>query len=182
MIALLNVQVCYGQKDIEKLSRDKIDSLNHIKVNTILYYRSFCGECEILGHGRFCKADFGYTLISNIIIYRQNGNFYSLDFDCYDQPIKKQIDNCKSIPYSLSIISILNSRDKTLKVFYKKGKFLGPVQVDGTFETVNIYFNKQHQTLSMSNSEKTDLYKIYKKYYWIDSQIKLLNLISADIR
>ncbi len=114
-------------------------------------------------------------------MYCQNGFFYSLNFDCYNLPVKKQLDNCKSIPYALSIIPTLNARDKTIKAMSKKGKFLGPVQADGSFEKVDIYWEKKEQSISMASSEKEEFYKIYKRYYWIDSQIKLLKLINTDL-
>jgi hypothetical protein len=49
--------------------------------------------------------------------------------------------------------------------------------MDGGLENIDIYFNKKSQHISMSAKEEAD-----KKYAWVDKQITLLNLISADIR
>jgi hypothetical protein len=181
LICTLSLQLAHAQNIVEKITQYKIDSLKHIDVDTIIYYHSYCGECIIPNPKHTCTADYGYTLTANVLIYRQNGNFYSLDFDCYNLPVKKQLDNCKSIPYALSIIPTLNARDKTLKAMSKKRKFLGPVQADGDFEKVSIYYVNKQQSLSMASLEKDEFYKTYRKYYWINSQIKLLKLISIDL-
>jgi hypothetical protein len=181
-ISILFSANVYAQKGIEKINSHKIDSLQHVNVDTIIYYQSYCGECEILGHKQSCYVLSGYTLIENVIIYQQKGKFYSLDFDCYNSSVKKQLDSCKSIPYFISILSTLNKRNKTIKAIYKKGDFLGPGTSDGGFEEAHIYFNKNKQTVSMSAAEKTRLYDVYKKYFWIDKEIHLLKLIESDIK
>jgi hypothetical protein len=71
--------LCYtkshAQKSIEKLSRDKIDSLQKIHVNTIIHYFSYCGECEILHNKHTCYMLSGYTLNTNTLIYQQKGKY-----------------------------------------------------------------------------------------------------------
>jgi len=176
---LLSNHVC-AQKGIEKLSAQKIDSLQHVRVDTIVHYSSYCGECDILGKRNNCNMLSGYLLIDNILLYKQNGRYYTLTFDCTNNTVKQTLDSCQSIPYFLSIMQTLHARDKTIKTMFKKGRFLGPLIADGKFEDADIYVDHRKQNVSMSGSEKTDLYKIYKKYFWIDKQIKLLKLITAD--
>jgi hypothetical protein len=174
-------QLCQAQKGIEKLTHYKIDSLQHIHVDTILYYCSYCGECEILGKKRNCYLASGYTVSSNFIIYQQQGNFYLLDFDCYNQSIKRQLNSCQSIPYFISIIPTLKISDRSIKAALKKGKLLDMIQSDGGFENVEMFLNKNMQIVSISESEKDNTDKIHQKYYRINEKKKLVKLISADL-
>jgi hypothetical protein len=177
----------YSQKlSIEKLSKDKIDSLRNEHVDTIMWYHSYCGECLIVNRPDTpiiysnCTLQLGYKLNNNLIFYKQKGKYFVINFDCNNITIKRQINVCKALPYFISIIPALDSRDKAIKDMYKKGGSYSPWQMDGGLENMDIYFNKKSQHISMSSKEETD--KLYKKYAWIDKQIMLLNLISADIR
>jgi hypothetical protein len=180
LIILLSYNT-YAQKGIEKFSTQKIDSLQYLHVDTIIHYYSYCGECEVLSKHNNCSVLSGYVLIDNVLLYKQCGKYYTLTFDCSNNPIKRTLDSCKSLPYYLAIRPTLYARDKTIKAMIKKGRFLGPSVADGEFENADIYVNYMKQSVSMSESEKTDLYKIYRKYFWIDKQIKLLKLIKGDM-
>jgi hypothetical protein len=174
----------YAQKKgIERLSKNKIDSLRREHVDSILWYHSYCGECFIkktnapIQYGN-CSVQSGYDLTYNAIIYRQKDKYFILNFDCNNLLIKRQLETCKSLPYFISIIPILNTRDKTVREMIKKGEFLGPMQSDGSFADADIYFNNTKQHISMSDIKESD---IYKKHFWIDKQINLFKLISEDI-
>lgn len=192
LILLFSILVAgntYAQKGIEELSQNKIDSLRSEHVDTIIWYHSYCGECEILSRPdiskpntpirySYCTVLSGYTLTNNIILYKQKGNYFLLNFDCNNLIIKRQLDTCKSISYFISIIPTLYARDKTITAMHRRGEFLGPMQTDGSFEEADIYFHQTKQHISMSDIEKTPA---YKKYFWAIKQIKLFELISADI-
>jgi hypothetical protein len=175
----------YAQKKgIEKLSKHKIDSLRNKHIDTILWYHSYCGECFIKKNDNpikyaNCTVQSGYDLTYNAIIYKQKDKYFILNFDCNNLLIKRQLDSCKSIPYFISIMSILNSRDKTIKEIYRKGGFLGPLQSDGGFEDADIYYHNIKQHITMTSTEATD--EVYKQYFWIGKEIKLFRLISGDI-
>ena len=141
---IMYAQLCHAQKGIEKLTRYKIDSLQDIHVDTIVHYCSYCGECEVSMKKNNCYMTSGYTVGSNFIIYRQQGKFYLLDFNCYNQSIKRQLNNCQSIPYFISIIPTLATSNRDIKASIKKGKFLEMVQVDGGFEDIEIVLNKKN--------------------------------------
>jgi hypothetical protein len=182
LLSILLASHIYAQKiSIEKLSKQKIDSLRSKHVDTMLWYHSYCGECEVFNKEikyANCNVFSGYTLTYNSILYKQMSKYFILNFDCNNLVMKRQLDTCKSIPYFISIIPILNARDKTLKVMHKNGEFF-PWQVDGGFEDADIYINKTTQHISMSDMEETN--KVFKKYIWIGKQIKLLKLVSGDI-
>ena len=177
----------YAQKTgIEKLSKSKIDSLRSERVDTILWYHSYCGDCWFKKTDApikyyNCPVESGYDLACNVIIYRQKGEYFILNFDCTNFVMKRRLDTSKSIPYFVSIISTLNARDKAIKELDKKNDkyLLGAMQMDGFFNEADIYCNKISQHVRMTDTETTDKY--YKKYFWIDKQIKLFELISSDI-
>lgn len=175
----------HAQNSVEQLSESKVDSLRTEHVDSILWYRSYCGACffrktdaPIKYYG--CQVQSGYDLSYNAIIYKQQGHYFILNFDCNNLVIKKQLDTCKSISYSISIIPTLNKRDKEIIELSKRDDkyFLGELQMDGTFAEVNIYYDKVKQHIRMPSSEYEDK---YKKYFWIPKQIQLIKLISEDI-
>ena len=159
-------------------------SLKNINIDSILWYHSYCGECDVLRKEPVpieysdCSILTGYTLTYNAIIYKQYGKYFILNFDCKNLVIKRELNNCKSVQYFISIIPILNERSKAIKAMHRKGIYL-PYQVDGGFEDADIYFNKVKKHVSMSDTEETN--KDFKKYFWISKQITLFKLISEDI-
>jgi len=174
-------QLCHAQKGIAKLTRYKIDSLQHLHVDTILHYCSYCGECEVLGRKRNCYLASGYTLTENLIIYQQQGKFYLLDFDCSNTIIKKQLDSSKSIPYFISIIPTLDARDKAIKLIYKKRNFLPPIITDGSSATAEIYDNRKRQYASINLDMSQDLMEAWDHYFWFKNEVNLFKLIKTDL-
>jgi len=171
----------YAQKGIEKLTVHKIDSLQHIHVDTLLYYDSYCGECEIKGNTHNCYFKSGYILDDNLIIYQQHGKFYVLIFDCYNSGSKRQLINCESLPYFLTIIPALKAQDRFFKDQRKKNLFPHSSISDGGFEDAEIIINRKKQYVSMAESEKTNFRDTDNTHYWVNKEIKLLKLISEDI-
>jgi len=180
-LLIISFRLCHAQKGIEKLSAHKIDSLQHIRVDTLLYYCSYCGECDVLGRKHNCYMASGYIVSNNFIIYQQQGKFYLLDFDCYNFYTKKQLENIKSISYFCSIIPTLYARDKFFKDQWKKGLFPRPSIADGSFEDAEIVVNKKKHYISMAEAEKTDLRDTDKSHYWVNKEIKLLKLVEEDL-
>jgi len=181
LLFIISFQICHAQKGIEKLTAYKIDSLQHIHVDTILYYNSYCGECAISGKGHTCYLKSGYILDDNLVIYKQSGKFYILSFDCYNSNIKRQLDSCKSLPYFITIIPALNEKYKFFKYQQKKVLFAGPSIADGGFEYAEIIINKKKRYFSMSQAEKIRLRNTDKSHYWVNKEIKLLKLVAEDI-
>ena len=130
LLFIVFIYNAFAQKEngVEKLSKYKIDSLQSIHVDTIIHYYAYCGECEISAKPQ-CYMLSGYTLTENVLIYKQQGKYYTLDFDCNDKPAKRLLNDCKSIPYFISVTPILIARDK-------KWKYVFALQSDGGFEPV----------------------------------------------
>ncbi|MBS7563810.1 hypothetical protein KHS38_05290 [Mucilaginibacter sp. Bleaf8] len=62
--------------NIRKWANRQIDSLNRIHVDTIVYYHSFCGNCEVRRSYNFCEVyDNGNVTMENAIVYKQSGSF-----------------------------------------------------------------------------------------------------------
>ncbi len=183
----LSINYTYAQKvNLEKWVSHTVDSLQKNHVDTIEYYHTYCHECVILRKPptdtlptHQCEDENSSMQVENKIIYRQKNKYYSLTFNCGYPPIKKELENVKSLRYFLSIIPILNKRDKIITARYKKHKFPAPIIVDGRYEEAFIYCNNVRQNVFMHYDKKT--YKGWSNYLWIDEQIKLLQLINSDI-
>lgn len=163
------------------------DSLNKNGVDTIIYYHNFCGECSVVKQ----KANFyncevydnGWELVESRFIYKQNGNIFSLKFNYCNLPIITQIKDSRSIPYFLSIIPMLKQRDKVDTQRKKLHKFFPPIPTptDGFYEDTKLYLHKSEIAVSLSGYQKEEGYKYYKSFFWIDKEIKLMQLIEQDI-
>ena len=183
---ILNIHFAVAQKiSLEKWALHNVDSLHKNHVDTIEYYHAYCGECFISGKPtdtlprHQCELENSWVEIENIIIYKQKSKYYSLTFDCNYPPIKKELKGCKSIDYFLSVIPVLNKRDKTITEMYRHNKFLGPIVSDGGYEEVFLYCRSIKQHVDIQDYQKTD--KTWKSYFWIDKEIKLLTLVGADL-
>lgn len=189
LIALLLfvTQIGYAQKDIETLSQSKIDSLRGVHVDTIIWYHSYCGECFFKKTDApikyyTCRVQSGYDLSYNAILYKQQGNYYLLNFDCTDIIIKRKLDSCRSAPYFISIIPVLKERDKTIIEMNKKGVFLESMQIDGGFDDAYIYLNNKVHHVHINEEVDSDQTKIPKRNYWTNKEIKLVGYILSDVK
>ncbi|MEO6851607.1 MAG: hypothetical protein ABI203_10065 [Mucilaginibacter sp.] len=187
LVLLFSFSVSYSQKGIEKLSKEKIDSLKNIQIDTIIWYHSYCGECFFKKTDApikyyTCQVESGYDLSYNAIIYQQVGKYFILNFDCNNLVIKRQLDTCKSMSYFISIISVLNARDKAIEQMRKKGQFSGPSQTDGGFEDVEISLNKNFQHVHIQDEIDYNTSKMAQQNFWNIKEIKLIRLISNDIK
>jgi hypothetical protein len=189
LISLLLFLLCINYVSAQKVNlkrwvKHTVDSLQKDHVDTILYYHEYCSECDVKSKVHHCEIeDVGYEQIENIIIYQKNERFYSLTFDCNYPSIKNELISCKSIPYFISVVPVLNARDRAIKGIYKQHKFLPPIPSDGVYTGATIYCNKVTQGIYMSNEQKTDpdSYKAWGQYFWFDKQVKLFELINADL-
>src|ERR1700679_923935 len=74
--------------NLEKWVAHVVDSLQKNRVDTMVYYHEYCGECYItrafgdtVKHHN-CQLENSWVQIENTIIYKQNGGYFSLAFDC----------------------------------------------------------------------------------------------------
>lgn len=156
-----------------------VDSLRQNKVDTIEYYHAYCGECMVeKPNTSSCYVNTGWTQIQNTIIYKQEGVYYSLTFNCSYPPIKQQLQGVKSLDYFLSITSLLDKRDKYQAVLRKNKKFNPPVIVDGGYEEAVLYYNGSTKSVYMQENQKND--KVWRSLFWIDKQTKLLKLMESE--
>lgn len=167
------------------------DSLRNAGVDTMLYYNEVCGECSvaILPKDSLTKAGVGcdvkesYTQLANIFLYRQRGRYYSLEFNCQYPMIKRALGACLSIPYALTIIKILNARDAWFKKRRKlKYFFLPPIVTDVAQYAATIRAGKLRQEANISADQQGEYHYLWKRYFWIDPQIKLFRLIHQDLK
>jgi hypothetical protein len=160
-----------------------------LRVDTLEWYYSYCGECIIKrpdtnNHTikfRACQTESGYELIDNAIIYKQNGKYFMLNFDCMNIALKKQLIDCKSLAYFISIIPVLYERDKQIKSMEKKGRFPYPMQADGGFQDAYIYLNNSVHHVYIQDEVDQDRKTKQTGNYWLSKEFKLADLISADI-
>lgn len=154
-------------------------------IDTIIYYHQFCGECSVIEkrQNKNCDVlDNSWTLINSYFIYKKAGVSYSLKFNYCNSPIIRKLDACKSIAYFLSIRQVLQKRDLEFAQMRKKAKFFPPIPTDGGYEETTLYYGKYIYKVSMSEYQKGEGYKYWKKYFWTNDEIKLTNLIEQDLK
>jgi hypothetical protein len=185
--------LCHAQKSVEQVSREKVDSLRKLHIDTLIWYHSYCGECffkktDAKVKYYTCQVQSGYDLSYNAIIYKQHGSYFLLNFDCSSPVIKSLLDTCNAADYFISIIPQLDERDKIIEQMKKNNEFSGPFQIDGFFSEADIYFNgkSQHADLSHmveSESNQSGIYKDYKKkLLQIDLEVNLFKILRADLK
>ena len=181
---LLSVNLSYGQKvSLEKWVQRNVDSLRKKHVDSTEYYHAYCGECSLISKKgdtltHSCDVGNAWGQITNTLIYKENGKYYSLVFDWGYPPIKNELKSVKSIEYFLAIMPVLNDRDKKLKEMYKHFIFPGPSFVDGGYEEAIIYVKGHQQKVAMQENEKTST--AWRTHFWIDKQTKLLTLLESE--
>jgi hypothetical protein len=182
---LCNERAIAQKINLEKWVKHQRDSLIRNGIDTIIYYHHYCGECSLLENkdNKHREAlDNGWTLIESYFIFKKNGDFFSLTFNYCSPPIISKLDFCKSIPYFLSIIPVLHKRDWVYAQMRKQAKFFPPIPTDGSYEEATIYFRKHSSKVSLSDYQKKEGYKYWKKYFWIDKELKIVSLIEEDLK
>ena len=171
------------QIDVNEWATHIADSLQNINIDTIEYYHEFCGECEVrskppsdTAHSHSCQIKGSWMEFANVIIYNQNGKLYSLTFDCSYPPIKNSLSKGESLNYFISIIPILNKRDKVLREKQKKHLFPEPIIVDGDYEQATLYLHRKRKTVYLHDD---DIKKV--KPFWLKYELILVRKIELDI-
>jgi len=192
LLIIPGVKHSYAQKvSLKDWVSHTVDSLNRKHVDTIEYYHAYCGECEILRKPPMlggpadtlpthrCDVGNGWVQMVNDVIYKQKGRYYSLTFNCSYPPIKKELQNVKSLDYFLSIVPVLVKRDKYGDAMQKKRHFNPPITVDGGYEEAFLYCGHVRKSIFMQDGQKTD--KGWRTYFWIDKQTKMLAMLESEI-
>jgi hypothetical protein len=176
----------YAQKiNLAEWVKHQRDSLINKGIDTIIYFHQYCGECSVIEkkEDKSCEViDNSWTFIDSYFIYKKAGTTYSLKFNYCNAPIIKKLDSCKSIAYFLSIRNLLQKRDREYSEMRKNAKFFPPIRTDGGYEEAILYCKKLKTKVSISEYQKGDGYKYWKKYFWTDNEIKLTNLILQDLK
>lgn len=178
-------QQAWAQKiNLEAWAKRQKDSLTRNGVDTLMYYHHYCGECAVIEqkeHKNCEVLDNDWTFIDSYYIFKKNGAFYSLKFNYCNSPVITKLASSKSIPYFLSIKAVLHNRDLTYAQMRKQAKFFPPIPTDGSYEEATLYIRKQTSKSSISEYQKKDGYKYWKKYPWIDKEIALMKLVEQDL-
>lgn len=185
LLLVFSHQQAVAQKvDLKSWAKRQKDSLMRNGVDTILFYHHYCSECAVTEQkaNKNCEVtDDDWTLIDCYFIFRKKGVFYSIKFNYCNPPVITRLHSCKSIPYFLSISRVLHNRDLTYAQMRKQGKFFPPVPTDGSYEEVTLYIRKRINQASLSEYQKREGYKYWKKYPWIDKEIALFKMVTQDL-
>jgi len=189
ILIILFAGFCHQQVKAQKIdlnawAKKQKDSLIRNGIDTIMYYHQYCGECTVKEKtgNKICDvSDNDWTLINSYYIFKKKGAYYSLKFNYCNPPIITKLVPCKSISYFLSILMALHNRDLTYTQMHKKAKFFPPIPSDGSYEDATLYINKKIHNASLSEYQKKDGYKYWKKYPWIDKEIALMKLVEQDL-
>ncbi|HVS90753.1 MAG TPA: hypothetical protein VHE59_01890 [Mucilaginibacter sp.] len=129
-----------------------------------------------------CHCSFGNLIYAVNVIYKYHGKVYKLDYACCRETDTLRISKTLSIPYFLSRKQILvDAENAFYKNLRKTKKFPPPIATDYPWENVELIVGKKVYDFELNSYKSTDGYKIWKKYPWIDRQIKLIKLIRQDL-
>jgi len=171
--------------NLEKWVTHVVDSLQKNKADTIEYYHEYCGECDItrafgdtVKHHN-CQIENSWVQIENTIIYKQNGEYFSLAFNCNYPPIRKKLSHIKSLEYFVSIVPALNHRDQTLTALRKHNKFAPLESVDGIYKQAFLYWEGIKQSVYLHDEPTSDQTQL--SFLWISKEINLFKLIASEL-
>jgi hypothetical protein len=153
---------------VKKLKQKGIDTIL-IYMNGSTWHKT---KCDCL------KSDVIYAAQ---LIYKLKGKIYKVDFSCCNEDSIVEMTKCLSIPYFLSLKEVFKEEDNFYKNLRKNKKFPPPIPTDNPFENVELIIPKYHKEVGLNSYESGEGYATWKKYPWINKEIKLIKLIRQDL-
>ena len=154
---------------VKKLKQKGIDTIL-IYMNGSTWHKT---KCDCL------KSDVIYTAQ---LIYKLKGKTYKMDFTCCNENDTLKISKSVSIPYFISLTETLKNERIFFSNDFKKHKRFPPMMpTDQSFESVELIVSKQHLGFELNSYQSGEGYGTWKKYPWIDKEIKLIKLIRQDL-
>jgi len=126
-----------------------------------------------------CHCSFGNLIYSVNVIYKDHGKVYKLDYACCKETDTVKLQSSVSIPYFLVQKKALRVPKTHSLQQFRRDEMLIPT--DYPFEDVELITSKKDFYFELDSYQSTDGYKIWKKYPWINKQIRLIKLIRRDL-
>lgn len=156
------------------------DSLLKKNIDTVLYYHRFCFGCAVPNNGHnFCNTGESTTQLENVIVFKKNGRYAYVQFDCSFSCAKTDMKGSEALPYFISIQTDLDVRDQE----QKQHRITFPAGSDGVFEEATLLSRKGKQKAAMSHYAKiTEEYSAFLlQHPWAAKQAELFKLIREDL-
>jgi len=177
---LLPVIAVFGQ-DLPKPVKHLVKQLKKRGADTILVYISGCDGCFIRRKNINCTCFKKESITEVSLIFSIKGKFNKEDFSCCQDSALTEINAPESIRYFLSLQDTLKKKDEYYKQAAKRLEFFPPIATDNPYEQVELIIPGHNYDVSLSYWQINDGYQAWKKYFWIESEIKLMDLIRKDI-
>lgn len=166
----------------------KVDSTIHALqsqgIDSIIVYSKYSIGFDIPSSQVDCMTDkkSSISISECSLIYSRNVKCFVLKFKCDQEPQRNEMQNCQCIAYSFSLASILDRKDQFIKGQIKANHFLPPYLSHDEVERVTIVTKNKKRSFEIRKDMMTSNYPIWKKYFWIDPEIHLVELIRKDIQ
>jgi hypothetical protein len=165
-----------------------LNPINHIVrqlkkkgADTILVYISGCDGCQITNRRANCTCLDMKAITAVFLIFKLKGQFYKEEFTCCNETSLIKMDSSSSVPYFLVLKDILKRRDAYYKDMAKHVKFFPPIATDNPYEEIDLIVPHHNYEIVLSSYQRNEGYDVWKKYFWIDNEIKLMDLVRKDI-
>jgi hypothetical protein len=180
ILFLLSANAIFGQ-NLPRPINHMIKNLQKKGADTILVYMSGCDGCEITNIPTNCTCLNKEAITDVHLIFQMKGEFYKEDFTCCQEFALVKMNESLSISYFLSLRDMLRKRDAYYKEAAKHVQFFPPIPTDNSYEEVELIVPGHNYKVSLFPYQINEDYKIWKQYFWIDREIKLLDFVRKDI-
>ncbi|HEY4325787.1 MAG TPA: hypothetical protein VGN20_17465 [Mucilaginibacter sp.] len=181
-LAILSMSICnvFGQ-DLPRPITHLIKKLHKKGADTILIYTSGCGGCEIKNKPVNCNCLDREAISDVYLIFKLKGELYREEFTCCKESNLIEIDETSSIPYFLSLKDMLKKKDKFYSQLSKNKQFLPPISTDSFYEQIVLVVPDKSYEVGLNASQRYEDYKIWKQYFWVEDEIKLVDFVRKDL-
>lgn len=183
LICIFSFSQAFAQNST-KLLDSIVRNLKKQGADTILIYsKNYPGSESIRNPLIACECEnpLNKELNNVSILFIKKGITYKQTFICCDDGpviVKKRL---LSIHYFNSLKPLLKKKSAFYENLIKTKKFLPPISPHKPYEFVELITLNSRESISISDSQKGSDYKTWKKYFWIDKEIKFFRLIKTDL-
>ncbi|HEY2583448.1 MAG TPA: hypothetical protein VGI43_16670 [Mucilaginibacter sp.] len=158
-----------------------VRKLQNRGADTILIYISSCGGCEIKGKPINCNCLDRQGISDVYLVFKIKGRIYKEVFNCCQESSLVEINESLSISYFLSLKDMLKKRDEFYSQLVKNKQFLPPIPTDTFYEQIVLVVPDKSYEVGLNVYQRYEDYKIWKQYFWIEDEIKLVDFVRKDL-
>lgn len=177
-VALLANQIVIAQNRPKSVELFK-NKLLKKGIDTMIIYVNGCANCMVEVDRPDCHCLDSEVVNEVYFIYKKQGRIFKTDYSCCTEDSIK-IKTSKSIPYFISLNKVFSDKSIFLNGTANTGKFPAPV-TDEAYEDIELIAGEKYQRFTLYFNQRHEGHEAWKKFPWIDNEIKLADLIRNDL-